>query len=160
MHIAALERDDTTLERMSRESQTAQSEFARGAGLALFERVHTPVTGEPITAANRESFTLRAYELLQMAIESRPDDAEAVWASALLSAQLKRDLPLAIQRVEAAGAKLPLSAELNIAMARLQGASGSLDEMRKSLIEARQLSMSPAQRAELEALLASGTLSR
>jgi len=159
MRIAALERDDATLERMSRDLRTAAPEFARGAGLALFERVYAPDAGTLINA-NQELLTTRAYELLQTAVQSQPEDAEPAWAAALLAARLRRDLPRALLHVQALSARMPYSAELRIAVATLLGASGATDEMRQSLTEARRLSMSSRDRQELEALLASAATPR
>src|SRR4051812_37655078 len=100
------------------EPQTMDTRLARGAGLAAFDRWQLTAAGDPMTVAQRERLAIRAFELLDRAIMSRPDDAEAVWAYARLSAALKRDLTNAIRRLRAVRAIWPAEPELAGAMAR------------------------------------------
>ena len=124
LRAAALNRDDANFERIFRvlEPQTMDTRLARGAGLAAFDRWLPTAAGDWMTAAQRERLAVLAFELLDRAIMSRPDDAEAVWAYARLSAALKRDLTNATRRLQAVRAIWPADPELTDAMARLRQA--------------------------------------
>lgn len=127
LRAAALARDDANFERIYRmiEPQTVDSRLGRGVGLAAFDRWHLAAGGNPLTPAQRERLTTRAFDLLDRAIMSRPDDAEAVWAYALLSASLKRDVPNATRRLRAVMAIWPADPDLKDAMARLREAGAA-----------------------------------
>jgi hypothetical protein len=128
LRAAALTRDDANFERIFRvlEPRMTNTALARDAGLAAFDRWQLTAAGDPLTAAQRERLAVRGFELLDRAIMSRPDDAEAVWAYARLAAALKRDLANATRRIRAVRAIWPADQELADAMAGLRQAEEEL----------------------------------
>jgi hypothetical protein len=128
MRIAARAGDDAKLEQLLASVAPAAGgqKFLRGAGLALFERSGNSV---------REDFSIKALELLDRAIMSRPDDVEAIWAYTVLSASLKRDMPIALRRIANARAILPSNPDLAQATALLGKAMGDNVLTRKALTD-------------------------
>jgi len=106
----------------------------RGAGLALFERA---------LAAKADARPDRAFVLLDLAAKSRPDDAEVVWAHATLAAGLKRDLPVARDRIEALRASWPANADLAMAATQVYEALGENEKARAALLDTRRLAKRP-----------------
>jgi hypothetical protein len=155
MRIAARTGDDTLLDRLQRmaDPHTSDPRLARGAGLALFERLQSAA---PIAGAARQRMQDFAFGYLDRAAMSRPDDAEVVWAHGMLAAELKRDLPIAIRRVQNMSAILPMNADLTAALAALKGASGAPEERIRLLNDALRYSRSLAQRRQLSRELQSG----
>jgi hypothetical protein len=154
MRLAARARDDALLERLLRmtDPHTSDPHLARGAGLALFERLQV---GESLPAATRQRLQDHAIDYLDRAGMSRPDDAEVVWAHAMLAAELQRDLPVATRRVRNMSSILPRNADLTIAMAMLKGASGETEEKTRLLADALAYSKSMEQRRWLSSQLGS-----
>jgi hypothetical protein len=132
MRIAARAGDDARLEQLlASVAPTASGQkFLRGAGLALFERSGNSV---------REDFSFKALELLDRAIMSRPDDVEAIWAYTVLSAKLKRDMPIALRRIANARAILPSNPDLAQATALLGTAMGDTVLTKKALTDTQRL---------------------
>jgi hypothetical protein len=126
LRAAALTGDHAGFDRIFRmvEPHAVNAEFTRGVGLAAFDRWRLAGADDPMTAAQRERLAVSSFEALDRAIMSRPDDAEAVWAYALLSAALKRDLPIASRRLKSASAIWPANKALKEAAARLRDAGG------------------------------------
>ena len=125
LRAAARARDDEAFERIFRAAEPhtqVNYRLTRSAGLAAFDRWHLAGTDDPLTPAQLKRLAERAQDLLDRAIMSRPDDAEAVWAYALLSAALKRELPVAARRIRAVIAIWPANEDLQSAMARVQAA--------------------------------------
>jgi len=138
LYRAAQARDDVTLlkELQALESAVKQMGVARAVGLALTERIRE-TEGPP---AIRE----RAFTLLDQALAARPDDAEAAWAFGIVAAQLKRDLPLAEQRLRRAEELVPRSADLEMAKAYVYAAQGQRDKTMSSLDAIARFSRQPA----------------
>jgi len=90
-----------------------------------------------------------AFDYLDRAAMSRPDDAEVIWAHGMLAGELKRDLPIAMRRVQNMSAILPMNADLTIALASLKGASGAPEEKMRLLNDALRYSKSLEQRRQL-----------
>ncbi len=128
MRIAARAGDDGRLEQLlaSVAPSASGQKFLRGAGLALFERSGNSV---------RQDFSIKALELLDRAIMSRPDDVEAIWAYTVLSANLKRDMPIALRRIANARAILPSNPDLAQATALLGTAMGDTELTKKALAD-------------------------
>ena len=91
LRLAVRAGDDDQLDRLQRmaDPHTSEPRLARGAGLALFERLQSAV---PIAGTARQRMQDIAFDYLDRAAMSRPDDAEVVWAHGILAAELKRDL--------------------------------------------------------------------
>jgi tetratricopeptide (TPR) repeat protein len=133
MRIAARDGDDVTLTRLSGaiDQHTIDPAILRGAGLALYERS---------AETRRDDQSVRALELLDRALKIQPEDTEAVWAYAMLAAQLKRDMPTALDRVAAASARRPSNPYLAQAEALLREAGGDAAGMNAALEKALRLS--------------------
>jgi hypothetical protein len=117
MRVAARKGDDAALDELlgSIKPNASNPVLLRGVALALYERA-----GEPAGAKRAPA----AFELLDRAIMSRPDDAEAIWAYAMLSAQLERDVPIALRRILAMREMFPANPDLAQATALLHRARG------------------------------------
>ncbi|HET9862781.1 MAG TPA: hypothetical protein VFP37_05020, partial [Steroidobacteraceae bacterium] len=133
MRVAARNGQDATLEQelASIDVSSSDPKLLRGAGLALFERVGTPV---------RADFVNRSFELLDRALSSQPDDVEAAWAYAVLAAHLKRDLPAAEGRLAHVHALQPFNPHLAQAAALVQKAAGDAAKLQAALQETLKLS--------------------
>ena len=145
MRIAARAHDDALLERLVRMTapHTSDPLLARGAGLALFERLQSDA---PLENGARQRMQDQAFDLLDRAAMSRTDDAEAIWAYGMLAAELQRELPTAMRRVQNMNAIMPSNADLTIALAQLKGASGAPGDRLLVLNEALRYSKSLEQR--------------
>jgi hypothetical protein len=145
MRIAARDPDDAQLERLVRLTapHTSDPLLARGAGLALFERLRSEA---PLESGARQRMRDQAFEYLDRAAMSRPDDADAIWAYGMLAAELQRELPTALRRVQNMSAIMPSNADLTIALAELKGASGAPQDRLRLLNDALRYSRSLEQR--------------
>jgi hypothetical protein len=74
MQLAVRDRDDAALGRLLAELEPRASDarVARGAGLALFERVRESKPGDTMSPADRERLSRRAFELLDRASRASP----------------------------------------------------------------------------------------
>jgi hypothetical protein len=145
MRVAARAHDDALLERLVRmtDPHTSDPLLARGAGLALFERLRSDA---PLENAARQRMQDQAFDYLDRAIMSRTDDADAIWAYGMLAAELQRELPTAMRRVQSMNAIMPANADLTIALAQLKGASGAPQDRQRLLADALRYSKSLEQR--------------
>ena len=136
MRIAARNGQDAMLEQLlaNVDAPDADPMLLRGAGLALYERVGNPV---------REDFVNRSFELLDRALMSRPDDAEAAWAYSVLAAHLKRDLPTAERRITNMSTLLPFNPYLAQAAALVHKAAGNSEKMKAALQDTLNYSKTP-----------------
>ncbi|HET9475031.1 MAG TPA: hypothetical protein VFO82_14125 [Steroidobacteraceae bacterium] len=149
MRLAVRDRDDSALGRLLAEIEPRLTEprIARGAGLALFERVRDSRSGDAMSPADRERLSRRAFELLDRAVMSRPDDLEAIWGYAMLSAQLKQDLAIALRRVDSGLAIASYNADLAMAAALIYEAQGEEKKMIPFLVVTARMSKLTDQRA-------------
>lgn len=126
MRMAARAGDDaaltTQLQALGKETQRAA--IARGAGLALFERVRDGHAGDSLSATQRDAWSAQALELLDRSLAANADDVEAAWSFGVLSARLKRDPDLALQRLQRASTLMPENADLARAQFEVTEASG------------------------------------
>jgi hypothetical protein len=148
MQLAVRDRDDVALIRLLAVSEPRFSdpEVARSAGLALFERVRESKPGDPMSPADRERLSRRAFELLDRAVMSRPDDVEAIWGYATIAAQLKQDLAIALRRVDSGLAIASYNAELAMAAALVYEALGEQKKMIPFLVVTARMSSRTEQR--------------
>lgn len=159
MRVAARSGDDALLDRLQRmaDPHTSDPRLARGAGLALFERLRSQA---PMDSAARQRMQESALGYLDRAAMSRVDDAEAIWAYGMLAAEMKRDLPTATRRVQNMSAILPSNPDLTIAMAQLKGAAGAPEERVRLLGDALRFSKSLEQRRWLSSQLQPASVAR
>jgi hypothetical protein len=156
MRLAARDGDDAELQRLlsAIESSTTELRIARGAGLALLERVREPT--RTIDDGLRARFEARAFELLSRVATETPGDVEAVWGHALLAGRLGREVQPALSRVRQTMLTLPTNADLSMAAALLCKAIGERDAMLSYLNDTVRFATLPAQRdwalAQLEQL--------
>jgi hypothetical protein len=161
MRLAARDRTDATLDQLLAEIEPRASDarVARGAGLALFERVRESKPGDTMSPKDRERLSRRAFELLDRAVMSRPDDAEAIWGYAMLAAQLKQDLAIAMRRLDSGLAIAKYNADLAMAAALVYEALGEQKKMIPFLVVTARMSSRTEQREwainRVNALLAS-----
>jgi len=148
LRLAVRDRDDAALERLLRqmEPRLGDPDMARGAGLALFERVNTDASLHLLEPQTRERYSTRALELLRGVAASRPDDIEAVWAYAQLAALQKRDLNTAMHMLFQMQRSYPGNADLAMAAALLHEARREPGEMKDALRETFRSSNSIEQR--------------
>ncbi len=125
MRLAAKRMQDERLLEMLGRAQPGLSDptIERGVGLALFDRVLT-LDVRPASPAGAEQMKTRSFELLNHSLEAHPEDPEAVWAYATLSASLKKDLDLALQRLAPMFERLPRNPDLAHAAALVMQARG------------------------------------
>jgi hypothetical protein len=148
MRLAARDRDDAALDRLLQEiePQLADPQIARGAGLALFERLRDQDADHSLRAENRTRLSAKALELIDRYISVRSGDAEAIWAYGMLAAREKRDLTTALERVKQMIAVVPFNPDLAMAAALLQEARGETQETISYLIDTAHYSASLEQR--------------
>ena len=148
MRLAARDRDDVALGRLLAELEPRASDarFARGAGLALFERLRESKPGDPMSPADRERLSRRAFELLDRAVMSKPDDVEAIWGYAMLAAQLKQDLAIALRRLDSGLAITSYNADLAMAAALVYEALGEQKKMIPFLVVTARMTSRNEQR--------------
>lgn len=102
---------------------------ARGAGLALFARIHDAISGDLQAGPALAEHAARAFGLLTRAEHALPVDAESAWALGLLSAWLNREPEFALQRLQLAGAEVPNNADLFMARALLHERLAQKDQL-------------------------------
>ena len=123
MRLAARTQNDAELEKnyalLTQDPNDLQA--ARAAGLALYERVQS--LGEP-AAARRTDLSSRSLTLLDRSLKTRADDPEAAWAYAMQAADLKRDMDVALERLEPMFKRLPENPDMSLAAGRLLYAKG------------------------------------
>ena len=149
MRLAARDRDDAALNQYLQDIKpgTAEQALARGAGLALFERVREERPGDPLSTTQRAAWNALAFDLLDQSLAARPDDAEAAWGFGLLAAHLNRTPDLAMRRLERASELMPMNADLAMAKALLCQTNGRSGEMISHLADTARFSSSAEQRA-------------
>lgn len=149
MRLAARDRDDSALQRLVADIKpgTADLALARGAGLALFERVREEHPGDPLSATQRAAWNTQAFELLDRSLVEQPDDAEAAWGFGFLAARLARSPSLAMRRLQRASELMPRNADLAMAKVLLCEALGHSAESIAHLAEMARFSRSAEQRA-------------
>jgi hypothetical protein len=145
MQLAVRDRDDVALTRLLAESEPRASDpqVARGVGLALFERVRESRPDDPISPTDRDRLSRRAFELLDRAVMSRPDDIEAIWGFAMLAARLKQDLAIAMRRVDSGLAIADHNADLAMAAAMVYEAQGEQKKMIPFLVVTARMTSEP-----------------
>jgi hypothetical protein len=130
-------------------------------GLALFERVREENPGDTLSAADRERLGRRAFELLDRAVMSQPDDIAAIWGHAMLAARFRQDLPNALQRLNRGLSLANNNADLAMATALVHEAKGEEKEMIPYLVVTARMTGITAQRewaiTRVNAILASQT---
>ena len=148
MQLAVRDGDDAALTRLLAESEPRASdpEVARAVGLALFERVRSTKTGDAMPAADRERLTRKAFELMDRAVMSKPDDIEAIWGYAMLAARLKQDLAVALKRVDSGLAIADHNADLAMAAALIYEAQGEQKKMIPFLVVTARMTAEPKTR--------------
>jgi hypothetical protein len=97
--------------------------IARAVGLALFERTLT-LSERPATDEQTKLYLTRSFELVDGSLRVRPEDPEAIFAFASLSAALNRHIDLALLRLVPMFERLPRNPDLAAAAARLLEARG------------------------------------
>jgi hypothetical protein len=127
MRLAARLKDDAKLEELyGILSKESDARVARAAGLALFERVQTL---DEQSSARRTDLMTRSFDLLNRSLATQADDPEAVWAFAMLSADLKRDLDVALQRLVPMFDRLPSNPDMAHAAGKVLYARGDQNVM-------------------------------
>jgi hypothetical protein len=163
MRLAARTGDDAALERHYHsvmealpESPAASSDvtLARGAGLALFERVRDESATNTLPADKRTEYSRRAFALLDRTLTALPGDGEATWAYALLAARLGENLESALSRLELARARVRDNSDLAMAMALVHEARGEFEPMVPLLEEAARYADSAEKRAVVNSRIA------
>lgn len=161
MQLAVRDRDDAALARLlaENESRLADPHVARAVGLALFERVREQSPGDTLAPADRERFTRRAFDLLDRAVMSKPEDIEAIWGYSMLAARLRLDLDGALRRLDSGLAISEHNPDLALATALVYEAQGKQQEMVPFLVVAARKTPFTADRewalARVNAILAS-----
>ncbi len=148
MQLAARGRDDAALEYLLAQAEPRISDtlVARAVGLALFERVREVRTGDTLSPEIRDRQARRAFELLDRVVMSKPDDVEAIWGYAMLAAQLKRDLPTALRRIDS-GLKIATNnPDLAMAAALIHEARGESKQMIPYLVATARMTRENKQR--------------
>ncbi len=137
MRIAARACDEAGFDRVlaNFERQTLSTGQSRDVGLAMLERVRSQESCKDSHTGDLPRLTGRAMELLDAAIRAQPEDLDATWGFGLLAARSKRNLDLALTRLERASLRLPRSADLAMARAMVHEALGNRDSLLANLIE-------------------------
>lgn len=119
MRLAARDRDDVVLDGLldKLEPNLAEPQIARGAGLAIFERVRDRRADDPLTTEKALALQRRALELLDGALRAQPDDPEAVWAFGMLAASTKQLRGSALQRLLSSSETVTRNADMAMATA-------------------------------------------
>ncbi|MEO8018148.1 MAG: hypothetical protein ABI769_10065 [Pseudomonadota bacterium] len=148
MRLAARDRADANLLQLLREMEPhlAKPAFARGAGLALFERVQDERSDDSMNPDQRLELQQRALELLDKALRAQPDDPEAAWAFGILAASSKQMLGSALQRLLSASESAPMNSDLAMASALVYEAMQKPMKMIAALEDASRYSRSAEQR--------------
>jgi hypothetical protein len=148
MMLAVRDRNDAALTRLVEENDSRVSDplVARAMGLALFERVREENAGDTLSGADRERLGRRAFELLDRAVMSKPDDIAAIWGHAMLAARFRQDLPNALQRLNRGLSIANNNADLTMATALVHEAKGEEKEMIPYLVVTARMTAITAQR--------------
>jgi hypothetical protein len=148
MRLAALKGDGVTLERLLTAMETRSTDVAaaRGAGLALFEWIAFEQARKPASAAGVPRVHERALNLLDRALQAKPDDAEAAWAYAGLAAGTNTSLDTALERLRLASERSPQNADLAMAMAHVYEARNEPAKMLEQLENTARFTRSIEQR--------------
>jgi len=148
MQLAVRDRDDVALARLQSESEprAMEPEVARAVGLALFERVHETKAGDTLSSADRERMSRKAFQFLDRAVMSKPDDIESIWGYAMLAARLKQDLATALKRVDSGLAIADHNADLAMAAALIYEAQGEQKKMIPFLVVTARMTAEPKTR--------------
>jgi hypothetical protein len=146
--LAARDRDDHRLDELADrlEPYLPDPQIARGAGLALFERVREPQARDPGTAESELTTQKRALTLLDTALRARSDDPEAAWAFGMLAAATNQQLGLALQRLFSASELAPRNADIAMAIAMVYQALGKPEKKMVYVREAARYARSAEQR--------------
>ncbi|HET9475389.1 MAG TPA: hypothetical protein VFO82_15925, partial [Steroidobacteraceae bacterium] len=123
MRLAARLKDDAKLEELYGvfSKNASDPQVARVMGLALYERVQNL---DAQSGARRTDLMTRSFDLLNRSLAVNANDPEAVWASAMQAADLKRDMDVALQRLVPMLEQLPHNPEMALAAGRLLYAKG------------------------------------
>lgn len=134
LRLAARRGEDVELERLydALQPRLAERDVARTVGLAFHQRV-LDVEKHAAAPAKIQLWLDRTLELLKRSLSVQPDDPEAVWSYAMAAAALKRDLGVALQRIEPIVIKMPRNPDIAQAAALLLEANGNRAEMRPFL---------------------------
>jgi hypothetical protein len=81
------------------------------------------------SSARRTDLMTRSFDLLNRSLAAQADDPEAVWAFAMLSADLKRDLDVALQRLVPMFDRLPSNPDMAHAAGKVLYARGDQNVM-------------------------------
>ena len=159
MRMAARARDDAALATLLHGlgQETPRAAIARGAGLALFERVRDEHAADSLSAAQRDAWSAQALELLDRSLAANPDDVEAAWSFGVLSARLKRDPDLALQRLQRASTLMPENADLARAKFEVTETSGRSGQNLHLLKQIAAFTSSTAERQWAKQRIASET---
>jgi hypothetical protein len=122
IRLAARRKDDAELDRLFGllSKDTSDTQVARGMGLALFDRSQSLAEASP----KRTELMTRGFDLLNRSLAANADDPEAVWAYAMLAAELKLSLDTALQRLAPMFKKLPGNPDMAQATALVLQARG------------------------------------
>jgi hypothetical protein len=148
LRMAVRDRDDSALSRLVTEFEPRAPDplVARAIGVALFERVRESMPGDSLSPADRERLGRRAFELLDRAVMSKPDDVEAIWGYAMLAARFKQDLPNALQRLNRGLTIATYNPDLAMATALVYEAQGEQKPMIPFLVVTARMTADTAQR--------------
>jgi len=127
MRLAAKLRDDAKLEELYKTlGKDSDPAVARAAGLALYDRSQSL---DAQADARRTDLETRAFELLNRSLAARADDPEAVWAFAMVAADLKKDMDVALQRLLPLFEHMPTNPDIAHAAGKLLYAKGDMNLM-------------------------------
>lgn len=148
MRLAALNQDAAGFERLlaAMESRKTEPAAARGAGLALFEWMAREDANLSKTRYAVARAPERALQLLDRALQAKPDDAEAAWAFTMLAAATNTQLDPALQRLKFVSERTPQNADLAMAAAHLHEARNEAAAMLEQLANTARFSRSIEQR--------------
>ena len=127
MRLAAKLRDDAKLEELYKTlGKDSDPAVARAAGLALYDRSQSL---DPQADARRTDLETRAFELLNRSLAARADDPETAWAFAMVAADLKKDMDVALQRLLPLFEHMPTNPDIAHAAGKLLYAKGDMNLM-------------------------------
>jgi len=149
LRLAVRDRDDAALQKQldALEPSTGDAHVARGAGLALFERVGEARVKDSLSAEQITELQRRSLDLLDRSLRAAPHDAEAAWAFATLAAASKHRLDTALMRLELARQDVPMNADLAQATALVLEEKQMPGQMIPLLQDTARYSRSVPQRA-------------
>ena len=112
---------------------------------------------DSLSAAQRDAWSAQALELLDRSLAANPDDVEAAWSFGVLSARLKRDPDLALQRLQRASTLMPENADLARAKFEVTETSGRSGQNLHLLKQIAAFASSTAERQWAKQRIASET---